>query len=326
MIQKFQFTQDALAALAPPEAGKQMRVLDAACPGLGLWIGHTGAKVFFAFHWAPGMARPIEAKIGPFPGVSIDQARERVPALVASLANGEGLEARPGTGRMAPNEEDDDALRTPGECKKCLDMTMLNAKGLCGKCRPLPPCAAHPDVTSSGRCSDCGLPCCDDCMGGRRCAACAAKPTKRRRPGQEAAMADGSKAKAAMAGLAGNRKLILAGAVGLLVVVQGAMVALQHLEDQGPAATAEDHYQQRVSIARGGIEAYRAEKQALPADAAALAAFLRAKGATPPALTRPTTPLPKDAVVYVKTDDGFELYATTSEGVRHEDGARPIAD
>ncbi|MFN3432383.1 MAG: Arm DNA-binding domain-containing protein, partial [Candidatus Sericytochromatia bacterium] len=313
MIPKFPFTQDALEAVALPEEGKQARVLDAACPGLGLWIGHTGAKVFFAFHWAPGMARPVEAKIGPFPQVTIEQARERVPALVAGLANGEVADARPGTGRLAPSEDDDDALRTPGECKKCLDMTMLNAKGLCGKCRPLPPCAGHPDVTSSGRCSACGQPFCDACMSGRRCAACAAKPSKRRRPGQEAAVADGPRAKGPMAGMAGNRKLLLGAAVGVLVLVQGVMFGLQYLEDQGPAATPEDHYKQRVSIARGGIEAYRAEKKALPADAAALAAFLRANGATPPTLTQPTTPLPKDAVIYVKKDNGFELYATTGE-------------
>lgn len=325
MIQKFPFTQATLMAIEPPEEGKQTRVLDAGCPGLGLWIGHTGAKVFFAFHWAPGMARPVEAKIGPFPEVTVELARERVPALVASLASGEAPDARPGTARMAA-PDDEDALRTPGECKKCLDMTMLNSKGLCGKCRPLPPCAEHPDVTSSGRCSACNLPYCDECMSGRRCATCAAKPTKRRRPGQEAAVADGPRAKAGMAGLAGNRKLMLGAAVGVLVLVQGVMFGLQYMENQGPPATAEDHYKQRIGIVRGGIEAYRAEKKTLPADAAALAAFLRAKGATPPTLTKPTTPLPKDAVVYVKKDNGFELYATTSAGERFEDPSPVIAD
>jgi hypothetical protein len=105
------------------------------------------------------------------------------------------------------------------------------------------------------------------------------------------------------------------------------MFALQAMENAGPPATAEDHYVQRVGIAQGGIEAFRAEKRKLPKDAAELAGFLRAKGAEPPRLAGASAPLPKDAVVYVREGDTYDLYATTGEGQRFGDAkARPRAD
>lgn len=312
MAHKFDFTDSALAALEAPDQGRQLRVFDAACPGLGLWIGGAGQKVFFAYRWAKGEPRPTEAKVGPFPDWTVAQARERARELVAELAAA-GAQAEP------------DEVRTPGECKKCLDMTMLNAEGLCGRCRPLPPCFAHPDVRSTARCRGCSRPHCEACLTGRSCAECAAKQPAKRAKGAPAPL-DAAKG-TGLAGLTANRKVLLGGLVGLLVVVQGGMFAWQAMENAGAPATPEDHYVQRVGIAQGGIAAFQAEKRQLPKDAAELAAFLRAKGAEPPRLTGASTPLPKDAVVYVREGDAYDLYATTADGQRFGDAkARPRTD
>jgi hypothetical protein len=312
MAQKFDFTDDALAALEAPAPGQQLRVFDAGCPGLGLWLGDAGQKVFFAYRWAKGEPKPTEAKVGPFPAWSVSQARDRARELVRELA-------------AAAAPVDQDEARTPGECKKCLDMTMLNAEGLCNRCRPLPPCVAHPEVRSTARCRGCSRPHCDACLTGRSCAECAAKQPAKRAKGAPAPVV--APKGAGLAGLAANRKVLLGGLVGVLVLVQGGMFALQAMENAGPPATPEDHYVQRVGIAQGGIEAFRAEKRKLPKDAAELAAFLRAKGAEPPKLAGAAAPLPKDAVIYVREGDTYDLYATTGEGQRFADTkARPRAD
>lgn len=318
MAHKFDFTDDALEAIDPPEPGKQLRVFDAGCAGLGLWIGGSGGKVFFAYRWGQGEPRPTEMKIGPFPQLSVAEARGKARELVEVLAAGAAAQAQ---------AAGDDELRTPGECTQCLNMTMLNAAGLCSRCRPLPPCADHPDARSTARCSGCGRPFCEACMSGRSCATCAAKqPARRGRAAPEAPARTGAaKRPAGLAGLAADRKLVLGALVAVLVVVQGGMFALQYFGEPEPVATEEDHYTQRVGIAQGGLDAYRAEKNTLPKDAAELAAFLKSKGATPPTLSGASTPLPKDAVVYVRQGDAFELYATTAEGLRFGDpAARPL--
>jgi hypothetical protein len=189
-------------------------------------------------------------------------------------------------------------------------MTMLNGKGLCVKCRPLPPCATHPEVISSARCISCSRAFCDQCLTAKQCAECAAKRPKRKAQGNVVQQ----RAKIAIDGVVKNRKVILAAAVGLFVLVQGGLYLKDMLDNQGPPATPEQHYAQRLGIALSGLRAFQSEKQRLPNDAKELGGYLKAKGGNPPVISGPGKPLPKNAIVYAKKGDGFDLFATTEAG------------
>jgi hypothetical protein len=298
--QKFVFSDPELEEIAPAEPGLDRRVFDLECRGLGLWIGDNGDKVFFAYRWTMDMPVPHEVAVGAFPELSVEEARQQARSILAQLAREAGGHA---------GHEDDDALRTAGECRQCKNMTMLNAKGLCAKCRPLPPCVSHPDTQSAARCLGCNKPFCDACLKARHCEACANKNPKR--SGNAAAMQAG--AKKAIATINKNRKWIIAGATAAFLLVEGGLLLKNYLEDQGPPATAEQVYQQRVGIAEGGVEAFRAENKRLPGDAKELAAFLKKKNGAPVTLVGPGAK-DKDAVIYEVKGENYTVVATDADG------------
>lgn len=87
MNQKFSFTKPALDNLPIPEKGKRIRVFDTRCPGLALQVMGTGAKAFYVYRWVEG--QPKQVKLGPFPDLSIEQAREMAREMLGKLACGE---------------------------------------------------------------------------------------------------------------------------------------------------------------------------------------------------------------------------------------------
>lgn len=311
------FTDTTPFDIALPEPGSNRRVYDSDCPHLGLWMTAQGDRVYFAYDPAhPGPdGRPIELRIGSAEEVAVAAAREMAYELIAALSDRRIRPVYSGTGELS--RSDAEALRFPGECKSCLDMTMLNAEGLCGNCRAVAPCAEHPETASVAQCPECRKPCCDACLVGKRCASCAeAAPRRkaRRGPGALPGAAAGRKVAAAIEA----KKKLLGALVGVLVLIQGGLFAWQHYEGLGSSATPEQRYAQRLGLAMSGVSAFKATKGRPPTDAAELTRFLKEQGAEPPPITAATTPLPKDAVVYVLTGDQYELYATTSEGGRFE--------
>jgi integrase len=81
---KFPFTKKALAKLSVPSAGRQ-RYHDATCPGLILSVTPT-SRVFYLYK--KFNSKPVEYRIGPWPGLSIENARKAMKAAELIYANG----------------------------------------------------------------------------------------------------------------------------------------------------------------------------------------------------------------------------------------------
>jgi integrase len=73
----------------PPE-GKRIRIWDAHTNGLGLRITSNGAKSFFVTRRlkGEGKAQPITVVIGPYPHVSLKEARDKADDLIRDLKKG----------------------------------------------------------------------------------------------------------------------------------------------------------------------------------------------------------------------------------------------
>lgn len=94
---KFPFTKAKLEALAPGE--RRREVHDSKVPGLSLRITPTGKKTFTCRRWVDG--GPVRVTIGPFPTVTIEQARQSATKLAAQLLNGENPNAEKRRRRQA---------------------------------------------------------------------------------------------------------------------------------------------------------------------------------------------------------------------------------
>ena len=81
---KFPFTKKALAKLPVPAAGRK-RYLDSTCPGLVLSVTPT-SRVFYLYK--KFNSKPVEYRIGPWPGLSIENARKAMKAAELIYANG----------------------------------------------------------------------------------------------------------------------------------------------------------------------------------------------------------------------------------------------
>ncbi|MCX5660845.1 MAG: tyrosine-type recombinase/integrase [Planctomycetota bacterium] len=82
---RFPFTQARLAAVEPPATGK-LRVWDTKARWLALVVRPTGAKTF-------AVIRKVEGRVkihvlGPFPGLTVDQAREAASPAAAAMLDG----------------------------------------------------------------------------------------------------------------------------------------------------------------------------------------------------------------------------------------------
>lgn len=289
------------------------------------WGTVVDARVWRDEGWEPATEKPlvgthrIRVLLAVWPGAPAELAWRFGQVAIGALDLGRA--------DLAGAAEADDGFRTPGECAQCQDMTMLNGDGLCARCRPLPPCGEHPETPSAARCVACGKHFCEACLAGPKCQACAAKGGKKNGARGRAAAAPAAAAPGGLGlKLPADRKKLLGPLVGVFLAVNLAVFAWQYYDGLGPPASPEQHYAQRYGIVRGAIDAYKAEKKALPPDAAALAKFLAGLGGEQPTISGATTPLPKDAVIYVKKGDGFELYPTTAEGKKYvpEDAAKAL--
>jgi integrase len=82
---RFPFSQARLAKLPTPAEGRETWY-DSKAPGLCLRKTHTGAASFYLYRWHAG--RPVKIRLGPFPALSLVNARDAAAAAVGDIAKG----------------------------------------------------------------------------------------------------------------------------------------------------------------------------------------------------------------------------------------------
>lgn len=81
------FTKVAHDALPPAEAGKRITWWDENAKGLCVIVTATGSKTFYVYKWVQG--KPERIRIGPYPDLSIEQARKKAAEHIGRIAQGE---------------------------------------------------------------------------------------------------------------------------------------------------------------------------------------------------------------------------------------------
>lgn len=86
MSEKFNFTKAGIDALQIPEKGARKFYFDTKVEGLALRVSGAGSKVFYMYKWVAG--KPQKYKLGPYPAMSVEQARDRAKEENASFVKG----------------------------------------------------------------------------------------------------------------------------------------------------------------------------------------------------------------------------------------------
>ena len=89
---KLNFTKKALAVLPGSTNGQRVYYYDSATRGLALAVSPAGKKTFILYRKIGG--RPERVSIGPWPDLTIDQARDRAAELNGLIARGENPAAK----------------------------------------------------------------------------------------------------------------------------------------------------------------------------------------------------------------------------------------
>jgi hypothetical protein len=84
---KFNFVKKALDKLPSPTNGQRAYFYDSATSGLALAVSPKGKKVFVLYRKVEG--RPERITIGPYPDLTIEQARGKAAELNGAIARGE---------------------------------------------------------------------------------------------------------------------------------------------------------------------------------------------------------------------------------------------
>jgi integrase len=87
VARKFNFTKKLVASLPLPTNGQRAYYYDTATRGLALAVSPAGKRVFLLYRKVEG--RPERITIGPFPDLSIEQARGKAAELNGAIARGE---------------------------------------------------------------------------------------------------------------------------------------------------------------------------------------------------------------------------------------------
>jgi integrase len=92
VAQRFNFTKKGLDQLSSPQGGQRAYHYDTHVRGLALAVSPAGRKTFILYRKIAG--RPERITIGPYPDLSIEQARGRASELNAVIAKGENPAAQ----------------------------------------------------------------------------------------------------------------------------------------------------------------------------------------------------------------------------------------
>lgn len=101
-MDRFSFTQAAIDALPLPATGRA-RYYDSKEPSLTLRVTPAGSRTFYFYRWLGGAARQV--KLGDYPHMSIQTARERAREMNVALAHGEDPVAKKKAARAEPTLE-----------------------------------------------------------------------------------------------------------------------------------------------------------------------------------------------------------------------------
>ena len=96
---RFPFTIKRLSELPAPTTGRVYHY-DAKAAGLALCVTKTGAKTFYLYRKIDG--RPERVRLGKFPEVSVEDARDAVKGMVGEIAKGNDPAAEHRAKRTAP--------------------------------------------------------------------------------------------------------------------------------------------------------------------------------------------------------------------------------
>lgn len=88
---RFPFTREKLMALPTPDGAQQVYYYDAKIRGLVIAVSPKGAKKFLIYRRIKG--RPGRSPIGPFPDLSVEQARKIAEQKNADIAQGKDIVA-----------------------------------------------------------------------------------------------------------------------------------------------------------------------------------------------------------------------------------------
>lgn len=91
MAKRIAFTKTALEALVAKHPGERLVVHDLRQQGLIAELREGGGLSFYLYRWADG--RPHRLRIGAFPAVTIEQARDQAKLLLAELVKGTDVAA-----------------------------------------------------------------------------------------------------------------------------------------------------------------------------------------------------------------------------------------
>src|SRR3712207_6783289 len=97
-------TDRALRALKPAPAGKRVVVWDATLPSFGVRVTDTGKVSFFVMRRRQGDPKPVRIVLGPYPALSLSDARTRAREAVAELSAGINPSERKAAQRAAESQ------------------------------------------------------------------------------------------------------------------------------------------------------------------------------------------------------------------------------
>ncbi|WP_421252492.1 tyrosine-type recombinase/integrase [Aeromonas sp. 600724] len=98
-MERFRFTKTELSSITPPEQGKRLAVYDTEVPKLAMRITAAGARSFYVVKRSGASIAWI--KLGSFPEMTIEQARNEAQKILGEFAAG----ANPAAARRAIREE-----------------------------------------------------------------------------------------------------------------------------------------------------------------------------------------------------------------------------
>ena len=128
---KKRLTEEGVARLKPPAAGKQSDYFDAGMPGLVLRVNYGGAKVWRALYYLKRVDRdgkrvtvPTTRKLGRYPHLRLKEAREAARRFLAdpqkALAQADTGSFREVAKNFIKRHVEPSQLRTQPEIERCL--------------------------------------------------------------------------------------------------------------------------------------------------------------------------------------------------------------
>ncbi len=96
---RLRFTKAGLLKLPIPPSGRVYHY-DIGQPGLTCCVSSAGSKVFFLYKWVHG--RPERIRLGPFPDLSVENARDLAKSLIGDISQGKDPMAERRKAREVP--------------------------------------------------------------------------------------------------------------------------------------------------------------------------------------------------------------------------------